>query len=107
MNIAKILIMSVFVEALITYAKEMFVNKKLVWQMLASALLGIFIAIAFDIDLPKLFELESTIPFVGNVITGIIISRGSNYVADIIKKAQSYLPQTEYKDVTETSERKL
>lgn len=92
MELAKIIIMSVFVEALITYAKEMFVDKKFIWQMLASALLGIFIAIVFDIDLPKQFELVSKVAYVGNIITGVIISRGSNYVADLIKTAQSYLP---------------
>lgn len=91
MDITKILIMSVFVEAIITYAKEMLINKKIVWQQLVSIIFGIFVAIAYNMDLPKQFELVSAIPFVGNVITGIIISRGSNYTADLIKMIQQYV----------------
>ncbi|MBQ0035514.1 MAG: hypothetical protein KBT35_01205 [Firmicutes bacterium] len=91
MDITKILIMSVFVEAIITYAKEMLINKKIVWQQLVSIIFGIFVAIAYNMDLPRQFELISTIPFVGNVITGIIISRGSNYTADLIKMIQQYV----------------
>jgi len=46
--------------------------------------LGVVLAIAYDIDIPELVGLGSTIPLVGNVISGIVIGRGSNYANDII-----------------------
>ena len=33
---------------------------------------------------------STSIPFVGNVITGILVSRGSNYIYDLLKKFGLY-----------------
>ena len=89
MNIAQLLMMSIFIEALISYFKEWFINKDLIWQQLVSLVIGVVVAISFGLDLPAVFGLKSLIPFVGQVMTGIIFSRGSNYVADLIKKLNS------------------
>lgn len=90
MNIQNIIIVSILIEALITYADEIFINKEVHWEQIVSIVIGIFVAVAFQVDLPKLFGLESVIPLVGQVITGIIFSRGSNYVNDLLTKLNTY-----------------
>ena len=51
-----------------------------------SIALGVVIAVAYKLDLPAHFNLESQIPYVGCVLTGILLSRGSNYIFDLLNK---------------------
>lgn len=45
---------------------------------------GIVAAFAYNLDLLAYLGMSAAFPFVGNVISGLIIGRGSNYVNDII-----------------------
>ena len=56
------------------------------WEMLLSIVLGILISIAYEIDIPKYLNLHSRIPYLSNILTGILISRGSNYIYDLMTK---------------------
>lgn len=75
---------AVLIEALITYFNEFFIIGISPWQMIISIILGITIAVAYGLDLPEYFNLKSKIPYVGEVITGILLSRGSNYIYDLL-----------------------
>lgn len=77
---------AILIEAIITYFNQFFVQENFCWQMLFSLALGIVIAVAYKLDLPAYFNLKSDIPYVGCVLTGILLSRGSNYVFDLISK---------------------
>lgn len=77
---------AIIIEAIITYVNQFFVSGSFSWEMLASIVLGILVAVAYKLDLPEYFNLKSGIPYVGNVLTGILLSRGSNYVFDLINK---------------------
>ena len=77
---------AILIEALVTYFNQFFVQENLCWQMLFSIFLGIIIAVAYKLDLPAHFNLKSDIPYVGCVLTGILLSRGSNYIFDLISK---------------------
>ena len=48
-------------------------------------LLGVGAAIAYQVDLLASVGLHSVFPFVDYVISGIIISRGSNFLNDLVK----------------------
>lgn len=82
---AYIICAAIIVEGIIAYVKTFFVNGKIQWQMITSLVLGIVIALAYSLDLLALCGLESNIPFIGQVLTGILLSRGANYIADLIK----------------------
>jgi hypothetical protein len=47
-------------------------------------LLGILIAVASGIDLFSITGTGLKVPFLGSVLTGLLISRGSNFVHDIM-----------------------
>ena len=84
-DVSKIAITAMLVEGIITYLNEFFISGIAPWQMILSLVLGIVIAVAYKFDLPKYLKMESQIPYVGCILTGILISRGSNYVYDTLK----------------------
>ncbi len=77
---------AILIEAIITYFNQFLVQENFCWQMLFSIALGIIIAVAYKLDLPAYFNLKSDIPYVGCMLTGILLSRGSNYIFDLIAK---------------------
>lgn len=81
-----IVIMAVLVEAIITYVKTWVVDKKLQWQVIVSVVLGVIVSLAYGLDIPAAVGITCGIKYIGCVITGILISRGSNYIFDLIKK---------------------
>ena len=80
---------AILIEAIITYFNQFLVQENFCWQMLFSIALGIIIAVAYKLDLPAHFNLNSQIPYVGCVLTGILLSRGSNYIFDLFKSILS------------------
>lgn len=95
MGVSAILVMSVLTEAVITYIKTWVVEKKIQWQMIASVMLSIVVCFAYGLDIPALVGIDSSIPFIGNVITGILVSRGSNYIYDLFKTLKINKSSTE------------
>lgn len=87
--------LAIIVEGMITYVKEFFVNGKMKWEMLISILIGVLVAVSYEIDLFALVGLKSIVPYLGSVLTGILISRGSNYVFDLIKTIGTVQGKTE------------
>ena len=88
--------MAVLTEAVITYAKTFVVDRKIKWQMIAAVALSIAVCLAYSLDIPALVGIEGTVPYVGNIITGILVSRGSNYIYDLVgllkgKKSEVYI----------------
>ena len=83
-KIASIMPLAIIIEATITYINQFFVNSEFCWEMFLSITLGILISIAYEIDIPKYLNLHSRIPYLSNILTGILISRGSNYIYDLI-----------------------
>lgn len=84
-DISKILIVCVVLEGIITYVNSFFVLCEPHYQMILSLMFGISISIAYKIDLLKLANIKSDVPYVGSILTGILFSRGSNYVHDVLR----------------------
>ena len=84
-EVSKMLMVCVVLEGIITYINNFFVIGEPHYQMILSLIFGIFIAIAYKIDILKLANIESEIPYIGSILTGILFSRGSNYIHDILK----------------------
>lgn len=85
-DVSKMIMVAVLVEGIITYINEFFISGIAPWQMILSLTLGIVIAVAYKFDLPKYLNMESQIPYVGCILTSVLISRGSNYLYDLISK---------------------
>ena len=83
-----LILMAIIVEGLITYTKTFFVGGKPQWQMLVGLALGIVVALVYNVDIFALLGITAAVPFVGAILTGILISRGSNYIFDLVKALQ-------------------
>ena len=80
------IILLLIIEGIISYFKEFFVDGVFQWQVMVAIVIGIFVAAVYNIDIFEIVGLKANIPYVGNVLSGILISRGSNYIFDVIKK---------------------
>ena len=85
MQMFSIIVMSVLIEAVITYIKTLVVDKNIQWQIIAGVILSISICLLYSLDIPALVGIVSPVPYVGSIITGILVSRGSNYIYELIK----------------------
>ena len=81
-----LVVSAILVEAIITYINQFFISGTFCWEIFSSICFGILLAVAYKLDLPEYFDMKSNIPFIGQIITGILISRGANYVYDLIGK---------------------
>lgn len=84
--ISKMIMVAILIEGIVTYFNEFFVSGNIPRQMIFSLILGMVISVSYELDLPNHLGLKSTIPYVGSILTGILISRGSNYLYDLINK---------------------
>lgn len=80
--VCAIAIESIF-EIIKGFVKE---DKKPNVTMILSAIGGILVAINYNLDMLEVLGLNGNIPYFGIVLTGIAISRGSNYIHDVLKQ---------------------
>ena len=57
-----------------------------------AALVGVALAIAYRADLLAVFGLVAWSPWIGYVVTGLIIGRGANYLNDVVDRWLAPLP---------------
>lgn len=90
MNITVIIAVAILIEGLVEYGKtiaNMFYDgdKKTAITQMVTIIVGIGLAFAFNANM--FVPLGLTVNnYVGMVLTGIVMSRGSNYVSDLIGK---------------------
>lgn len=51
-----------------------------------SALVGVGLCIAYSADLLAIVGLESQIPYIGAIVTGLLVGRGANFVNDFASR---------------------
>ena len=83
--------MAIVVEALVEYAKTVGTalttgGWKTALTHLAAVALGVALCMLTGADLFAAAQITFTLPTVGRALTGVLISRGANYVSDFIKR---------------------
>lgn len=81
----KVIIMAAIVEALVETLKMIWDKDKISKSRVLAIILGIFISITYQIDLIGAVGIEAILPIFGYILTGILISRGANFVSDFLK----------------------
>ncbi|MCY6355734.1 hypothetical protein [Clostridium sp. ZS2-4] len=90
----ELIIESVLVDVVVEFVKVIFnayfktknIKYKNVVLRSISIGIGILLSIAYGWDFPARLGLTSRISYIGQIITGMLISRGSNSIHDILKK---------------------
>jgi uncharacterized protein YacL len=93
-GILLVVVLAVLVEALVEYGKsisKMFTEgdiKTAVTQIVA-ILVSVLLCWIAGADMFAAVEISFVFPWVGVVLTGVLSSRGANYLSDFIKKLQN------------------
>ena len=92
-GIVLIVVLAIVVEAFVEYGKQ--IGKAFLsgaWKtavtQLAAIVAAVFLCLTANADLFLAVGLEFSWPWLGTVLTGVIISRGANYVSDFVKRLQ-------------------
>ena len=85
----QLIILSLLAEAIWENLRMIWENGKFSINRLGALILSIIIAVGTKTDLFELLKLNMFIPVLGNIFTGILISRGANVVHDLLKKIQN------------------
>lgn len=96
-----IIFLAIVIEAVITYARTLVIDRKFQWQIAAAMALGIVCALAFGVDLFAVAGIPAAVPYVGQALTGVLLSRGSNYVFDLIGRLTTAKTKTAQYDETD------
>lgn len=76
-------IMGITVESIVETIKQVKKGKKIDINVVLALIVGQVLAFTFRLDVYSVFGIQAFIPYVTMVITGILISRGGNFVYDL------------------------
>ena len=86
--IIKITILALLAEAIWENLKMIWENNKFSINRLGALILSVILALATQIDLFKVLDIE-IVPVIGNIFTGILISRGANFIHDLLVRIEN------------------
>ncbi|MDO4809966.1 MAG: hypothetical protein Q4A04_08415 [Eubacteriales bacterium] len=88
MEFLAVFFLAIVVEGIVEHIKQGFpVIADKTWAiLLITWLIGIGGCLVFGIDVFDLLKIRAKVPFAGEIITGMLIARGSNYMYDLIGK---------------------
>lgn len=88
-----IIVVAITIEAIVEYFGQLIVNRAWNWKVFGAMALGVVLACLAQIDLYALIGVTFTWPWIGYILTGLIASRGANYVSDFISLVTSKVAQ--------------
>lgn len=100
-NFLVVFSIAIVIETITEYVKKAFpkVADSTGLIFLITAILGISSAIAFNADIFAALGFASTIPFFGQVITGLVCAGGSNIVYDVVSRIANKQPIIDISDL--------
>jgi hypothetical protein len=86
MTILSLIIVALLCEAIWETLKMIWQAGKFSWDKFGALVVSLIIAFASGADLFVIAEIPLKFPILGTICTGILVSRGSNYLHDLLKK---------------------
>lgn len=86
MDFAQLVIIAILVEAIWENTKMIWKDKKINVSMIGSLILGVIVCIFAHIGIFNIVGINLSIEAVDWVLTGIVVSRGANFVHDLFSK---------------------
>lgn len=86
--IGLIIIAAVLAEAVWETSKMLWQQDKVSVDRVGALVVGLIFAVGAGLDLCALLGLSFKLPLIGQVLTGILLSRGANFVHDIFKSVE-------------------
>lgn len=86
MEYTQLVIVAILIEAIWENIKMVWQNGKFSIDKIGSLVISILICILAKIDIFPIVNLSIMVPVIGSILTGIIVSRGANFVHDLFNK---------------------
>ena len=86
MEYTQLVIVAILIEAIWENIKMIWQNGKFSIDKIGSLVISILICILAKIDIFPIVNLSIMVPVIGSILTGIIVSRGANFVHDLFNK---------------------
>jgi TRAP-type mannitol/chloroaromatic compound transport system permease small subunit len=87
-ELGKMVIIAMIVESVWETLKMVWQEGKLSIDKIGALVVGLIIAVTVGFDILAALGFDERIPFVGIILTGILISRGGNFAHDLAKRLQ-------------------
>jgi hypothetical protein len=84
LNISKFIFLALIGESLWETSKLIWQHGKLNVDRIGAIAVGMLLAFGTGIDLFEALEVPISIPFLGKLLTGLLLSRGANFMHDIL-----------------------
>jgi hypothetical protein len=86
MDIVTVIIVALVAEAVWETLKMVWDNGKVNADRIGAIIISVIVAVSAGADIFSLVGLPLNVPYVGMIFTGLIASRGANFVHDIYSK---------------------
>lgn len=86
MEYAQLVIVAILIEAIWENLKMIWQNGKFSIDKIGALVISILICVLAKIDIFPIVNLSISVPVIGSILTGIIVSRGANFVHDLFNK---------------------
>lgn len=86
MEYAQLIIVAILIEAIWENLKMIWKDKRVDINVLGVLIISILVCVLTSIDIFPIVGISLIIPYVGSVLTGIIVARGSNFVNDLFTR---------------------
>ena len=86
MEYAQLIIVAILIEAIWENLKMIWKDRKISLNTIGVLVISIIVCLLAKIDIFPIVGLSLSVPFVGSGVTGIIVSRGANFVNDLFEK---------------------
>lgn len=84
-SLTALVFFAILIEGLVEYIK-LGIQKNMCGEIIGAMVGGLIVSFGFHLDLFAAVGITTDVPFISTILTGIIISRGANYVWDLIGK---------------------
>jgi hypothetical protein len=86
MALVQFIVLALLVESVWETAKMAWQEGKFNWERLGVMVLGVGVCVLASADLFQAIGINLSVAYVGAVFTGILASRGANFLHDLVKK---------------------
>lgn len=86
MEYMQLVIISILIEAIWENIKMSWNEKTLNVNMFCVLIISIIVCLITGIDIFPIVGISVKVPYIGSALTGIIVSRGANFVNDLFSK---------------------
>lgn len=102
MEALQIIVLAFTVEAVWETLKMVWQDGKYSVDKIGVLILGLIVAIVYQLDILAMLNITPEFHIIGSIITGVLVSRGGNFVHDFVNRVTNVTPTAEAHNHIET-----